>query len=153
MITAVAEAKRAIGGKGGSRMYRRLLRRTAKFLSLDRFYERLAVMASPFRGVYNTWDEARQSIPRNGMVGFNHPEAAPMYLEFAHKVRLSDYPALFWLKLATVESASLLDLGGNIGLECYSFERYLNYGNTSGGLSATSPRSYAMDDNWLTNER
>jgi putative methyltransferase (TIGR04325 family) len=103
------------------------IRRAAKLLRLGEVYETIGTLRSPFRGVYDSWEDARSAIPEDRKIGYDHPDAAPMYLDFLDKIRLSDYAALFWLKSAIAESTSVFDLGGNVGLECYAFQKYLHY--------------------------
>jgi putative methyltransferase (TIGR04325 family) len=102
-------------------------RQVAKRLRLDRLYDLVGTFRSPFHGIYESWNEAERAIPKNRKLGYNHREVASMYLEFTQKLRLSDYAVLFWMKSAICENSRVFDLGGNIGLECYSFEKYLNY--------------------------
>lgn len=52
---------------------------------------------------------------------------ADLYLEYTEKLRPSDYAVLFWMKPIIRDCSSVFDLGGNIGLQCYSFEKYLGY--------------------------
>jgi putative methyltransferase (TIGR04325 family) len=103
------------------------IRRAAKLLRLDELYDAIGTLRSPFRGVYDSWEEAKRAIPGGRKIGYDHPDAASMYLDFLDKIRLSDYAALFWMKSAIVESTCVFDLGGNVGLECYAFEKYLRY--------------------------
>lgn len=104
-----------------------LIRSTAKKMGLRELYEFVGNFASPFRGVYDTWEEAREAIPESRKVGYNHPEMASKDMHYAHQMRLSDYAAMFWMKSAISKGSSVFDLGGNIGLACYAFEKYLNY--------------------------
>jgi putative methyltransferase (TIGR04325 family) len=106
---------------------RLLVRRAAKRLRLDDLYDFVGTLKSPFHGVYDSWDEARRAIPEGRQAGYDHPEAASMYMEYTERLRLSDYAVLFWMESAIAASSSLFDLGGNVGLACYAFEKYLNY--------------------------
>lgn len=105
------------------------LRRMGKRLALGDLLDFAETFRSPCRGVYDTWEEAQRALPQAATVGYDHSEVAPMYLEYTEKLRPSDYPVLFWMKSAIGESSSVFDLGGNIGLECYSFQKYLSYPN------------------------
>ena len=103
------------------------LRRIGKRLAVGDLLDFVGAFRSPCRGVYDSWDEARQAIPKGQKVGYDHSEMAPLYLEYTEKLRPSDYAVLFWMKPITKDCSSVFDLGGNIGLQCYSFEKYLGY--------------------------
>ena len=103
------------------------LRRMGKRLALGDLVDFADTFRSPCRGVYDTWEEAQRAVSQARKMGYDHPEVAPMYLEYTEKLRPSDYAVLFWMKSVISESLSVFDLGGNIGIECYSFEKYLNY--------------------------
>jgi putative methyltransferase (TIGR04325 family) len=104
-----------------------LPRRAAKLLRLNKLYGLIGTFGSPFRGVYESWEEAREAIPTGQKIGYNHPEMASKELQYTKHLRLSDYAALFWMNTAIMESSSVFDLGGNIGVACYAFENYLRY--------------------------
>jgi putative methyltransferase (TIGR04325 family) len=103
------------------------IRAMAKRLAIGKLLDFAATFRSPCRGVYETREEALQAIPRGREIGYGHSEMASLYLEWTDKVRASDYPVLFWIKSAISEASSVFDLGGNIGLEFYSFAKYLHY--------------------------
>lgn len=103
------------------------LRSIAKRLRLAAAYDFVGTLKSPFRGVYDNWEEAARALPKGSKEGYNHPELASMYLNFTERIRLSDYPVLFWLRSIISSSASVFDLGGNVGLEYYAFQKYLQY--------------------------
>lgn len=104
-----------------------LLRRMGKRLALGDLVDFADTFRSPCRGVYDTWEEAQRTILPARKLGYDQPAAASMYLEYTEKLRPSDYAALFWMKSAISESSSVFDLGGNIGLARYSFDRYLGF--------------------------
>lgn len=103
------------------------IRGLAKRLALAKLLDFAETFRSPCRGVYDSWEQAQLAIPKGRKVGYDHPEMASLYLEYMDKLRPSDYPVLFWMKAAISESSSVFDLGGNIGLEFYSFDKYLDY--------------------------
>jgi putative methyltransferase (TIGR04325 family) len=80
-----------------------------------------------FRGVYATFDEAAKMAPKTKPLGYNNPESATMFVENYRIINPCDYPVLFWLKDALDEASSLFDLGGNVGISFYSYQKYLTY--------------------------
>lgn len=80
-----------------------------------------------FRGVYATFDEAIKAAPKTRPVGYDNPESAKMFVENYRIINPCDYPVLFWLKDVLEGASSLFDLGGNVGISFYSYQRYLNY--------------------------
>jgi putative methyltransferase (TIGR04325 family) len=80
-----------------------------------------------FRGVYATFDEAAKMAPKTKPLGYDNPESAKMFVETYRIINPCDYPVLFWLKDALDEASSLFDLGGNVGISFYSYQKYLTY--------------------------
>ena len=80
-----------------------------------------------FRGVYATFEEAAKMAPKTKPIGYDNPESAMMFVENYRIVNPCDYPVLFWLKEALLEATSLFDLGGNVGITFYSYQKYLKY--------------------------
>lgn len=78
-----------------------------------------------YRGVYESFAEARAHAPKGVPLGYDHPEIATGYKD--QKFLFSDYPAAFWLGQALQEEPSVLDLGGSVGISFYSWERYFSY--------------------------
>ncbi len=82
--------------------------------------------ANLFSGVYATFDEARRHIPDTKPAGYDHEPAATMYGGPAQKIRLVDYPVIFWLgRLIDGGGRRLFDYGGHIGLRFYAYSPYL----------------------------
>jgi putative methyltransferase (TIGR04325 family) len=86
-----------------------------------------------FKGVYETFDEAIASAPKNKHIGYDNKELAQDYkdeLKASIRVRTYDYPILFWLNSIFDRDDSILnvfDFGGNVGIHFYSYLKYLNY--------------------------
>lgn len=78
------------------------------------------------RIVYGSFDEAR-SIVANRPVGYEKVESGDLYAEMGFTVDLipGDYPAMFWLQKILPGTTKLFDYGGNIGLQYYTYSRYL----------------------------
>jgi putative methyltransferase (TIGR04325 family) len=96
-----------------------------------RRYERYFAEGKPFlahRGIYTSYAEAAASAPSTQPVGYDN-DAAPVVHDFRIRhVWPSDYPALFWLGRSFLDRCKrVFDLGGNVGVSYYSFERFIPY--------------------------
>jgi putative methyltransferase (TIGR04325 family) len=98
-------------------------------LRLKLYEQRLAAAAAPGScfGVYGSFEEAKRAIPKNRLVGYDQPEMAAMYRERTLRVYPADYPVLYWLSKFMPGTRRLLDFGGHVGLQYYSYQRYLQY--------------------------
>ncbi|GAC1362279.1 MAG: hypothetical protein NVSMB42_21870 [Herpetosiphon sp.] len=80
-----------------------------------------------FRGVFASVEEAAAAAPRTKPIGYDNPELAQEYKRSLDKtVRSYDYPILFWLEKLMKDGVKVFDLGGNVGIHFYAYERYLN---------------------------
>ncbi|MHC5858899.1 hypothetical protein [Nostoc sp.] len=74
------------------------------------------------RGVYSTFAEALQAIPKGAKAGYNQPEihnhrsVAKLTTAWeANEFNSQDYPVVAWLGSAFVNSSTIFDIGGNVG--------------------------------------
>jgi putative methyltransferase (TIGR04325 family) len=93
----------------------------------ERHFAALSSSNRLYRGVYGSFTEAIQAAPKTHEIGYNHPKSGELYLDLIGHVWPSDYPVLLWLQSLLPTSSRLFDLGGNIGLHFYTFQRYLQY--------------------------
>ncbi len=80
-----------------------------------------------FAGVYETREAALRAIPAGFRVGYDHPEVADRHTAELGHVWPSDYPVIFWMSQLLAEGVSIFDLGGNVGIHFYGFQRCLKY--------------------------
>jgi putative methyltransferase (TIGR04325 family) len=82
-----------------------------------------------YRGVYQSFAEAAASAPRTKPTGWNVPEFArsDIFAERFDRIAEHDYPVIFWLRPLLESDLTVFDFGGNVGLQFYSYERYLRY--------------------------
>jgi putative methyltransferase (TIGR04325 family) len=80
-----------------------------------------------YRGVFETFAQARQAAPKAKPVGYDQPCVASWYKQQLTSVKHDDYPALFWMSKALASGSSVYEIGGHVGLAFYGFERYLRY--------------------------
>lgn len=82
---------------------------------------------SKHRGVFGSFEEARANVGRGLRIGYDHPEAAEMYMKYLSFVLPGDYPTIFWLREALQSGSRVFDFGGNLGISFYAFQKYLRY--------------------------
>jgi putative methyltransferase (TIGR04325 family) len=91
-----------------------------------------------FWGVYKTFKEAIEAVPKNKNIGYNCMVLAQEYQQMllegnwensGRVIAGHDYPILFWLsKIFDQEKVqSVFDFGGNVGVHFYSYAKYLKY--------------------------
>jgi putative methyltransferase (TIGR04325 family) len=79
-------------------------------------------------GVYESYAKAQAQVPTQLSSTYDVEAAGRMYLERLDKVRVSDYPVMYWLsRLLQEGQRRIFDLGGHIGVSYYGFRRYLQY--------------------------
>lgn len=93
-----------------------------------RMFQRPYREGNAYYGAYSTYGEALQHIPENTNSTYDVPQSAGKYRDFLDRIRVSDYPVLYWLShLFAKQPSRLFDLGGHIGVSYYGFRRYLDY--------------------------
>lgn len=81
-----------------------------------------------FRGVYETLEAAVADAPQTKPLGYDHVVLAEEYTyNLPTRVEAFDYPVLFWLQPLIAPDLRIFDLGGNVGVHFYVYERYLAY--------------------------
>lgn len=92
-------------------------------------YERRFATASGcqrlFRGVYRSFEEARQAAPATKPLHYD--DSAYGYGKNHRIILASDYPVILWLSKILPECSSVLDYGGNVGIAFYSYRKYITY--------------------------
>ncbi len=97
---------------------------------LERQYEKQFAAAGAvggFRGVYNSFAEARESAPKSRSVGFDNLGYAMEFADRRARIFSFDYPMLFWLQKLLTESSHIFDYGGHVGTHFYAYSKYLSY--------------------------
>jgi putative methyltransferase (TIGR04325 family) len=91
-----------------------------------------------FWGVYQTFEEAIQSAPKNKKIGYNYENLAQDYQQMLESgdweksgrtIATFDYPVMFWLKSIFQQEGSrtVFDFGGNVGVHFYLYSKYIDY--------------------------
>jgi putative methyltransferase (TIGR04325 family) len=96
----------------------------------ERSYERLFSsdeFFGTFRGIFSTFDEALRSAPPNRARGFDHADYAKQFRERMQGIYSYDYPVLFWLAPTLRPGMRVFDYGGHVGVQFYSYQRYLKF--------------------------
>ena len=77
-------------------------------------------------GVYQSFQDAFNAIPKERIAGWNHPEPAAMF-KSSDGINPRDYPVLFWMRTLWNGNVTVFDYGGHIGHKRYAFEKYLAF--------------------------
>jgi putative methyltransferase (TIGR04325 family) len=80
-----------------------------------------------FRGVFDNFAEALASAPASKPLGFDVPEFGRFFENRRDRVAASDYPVMFWLNQALAAGQTVFDLGGNVGVHFYAYQRYMKF--------------------------
>jgi putative methyltransferase (TIGR04325 family) len=80
-----------------------------------------------FYGVYDSFEHAWAAIPKSRLRGWDHPEAASIWVNHVAPVRPSTYPVFFWVSRLLRENSTLLDYGGSIGLTYYGYRQRASF--------------------------
>jgi putative methyltransferase (TIGR04325 family) len=81
-----------------------------------------------FLGAYPDFDTARANIPRRWKPTYNDPDVALFAFEWMCKMRVFDYPVLFWLDRLSKPGTRVVDAGGNLGVKHIAFSTYMDLG-------------------------
>ena len=81
-----------------------------------------------YYGVYQSYAQAREHAPKNLPTTYDTDAATRMYRDQIERLRVSDYPLLYWVtRLLGAGERRVFDLGGHIGISYYGFGRYIDY--------------------------
>lgn len=78
-------------------------------------------------GRFSSFDEARAWLPPSS--GHDLAALSDEYIEVrTQRVYAFDYPVMYWLREAFAAGAkSIFDIGGSVGVQYYSYRRYLSF--------------------------
>ncbi|KAM3097681.1 TIGR04325 family methyltransferase [Phormidesmis sp. 146-12] len=86
-----------------------------------------------YRGVFSTFTQASESVPKTISVGYNHTDLHNASLQHnlneadIGRFKAIDYPVLVWLREAFAENSVVFDLGGSTGYSYYAYRKYIPY--------------------------
>ncbi len=104
-----------------------LLRQLARPL-YRRMFQRPYRNGNAYFGRYDSHAAALRDAPRTLPSSYDQPDAAGMYRDRHGRIRVSDYPAVFWMsRLLTGGQRRIFDLGGHIGVSYYGFRGHIGY--------------------------
>lgn len=93
-----------------------------------RMFQRPFQPEAHYYGIYDTYAQALADAPPTLPTTYDVQASGRMYHSHLDQIRVSDYPALYWLSnLLRAGNRAVFDLGGHIGLSYYGFRRYLDY--------------------------
>lgn len=82
-----------------------------------------------FRGVFDTYLEAKNSAPSTKVIGFDNDKPARYYINRLEEFWAFDYPVVYWLNKILKDKSIIFDYGGNIGNLYYTYKKYVTYPN------------------------
>lgn len=108
------------------------MRRLARPFYRRQFRNPFNDKVNSYYGVYRTYDEAAaaaSAFASNALpASYDVRAASRAYRGQLDAIRVSDYPLVYWLaRLFEQGCRQVFDLGGNIGVTYYGFDRYLRY--------------------------
>lgn len=103
------------------------LRAWHRFQYQEYFEQQTSEKVWRFSGAYGTREEALAAIPKDFLVGHDREERADRHETTIGRIWPSDYPILFWLSSLLEPGTTLFDLGGSLGSQFYSFQKYFAY--------------------------
>ena len=101
-----------------------------------RYYWCFPRQISACRGVFNTFSEALQALPSGSLFGYSQPEidrhSSVAVAQLTARRNLgelgpTDYPVLQRLASAFKDSSTVFDLGGNVGVAYYGYQKHIQY--------------------------
>jgi len=83
------------------------------------------VFKTPWIGIYPSFAAAAAAIPPGADIGYNQDKTREVFSNYpVDRMRPADYPILLHLRLLMQPGGRLVDLGGNIGMACYTAQKY-----------------------------
>ncbi len=97
-----------------------------------RLFRRPYRIDNDYFGVYPSFADAlaaAQAMSTRALpASYDTDAAGRLYRDHMERIRVSDYPLVFWLgRLLAAGGRRVFDLGGHIGVSYYGFRRYLDY--------------------------
>lgn len=93
-----------------------------------RLFQRPSKDGLSYYGAFDSFAQALAQVPPTAVSGYNHESVKHWYRERHSRIRVSDYPVVYWLsRLFASGQHALFDLGGHTGVSYYGFRRYLSY--------------------------
>ncbi|MDR7134165.1 putative methyltransferase (TIGR04325 family) [Lysobacter niastensis] len=93
-----------------------------------RAFQRPFQEGNAYYGVFDSYDQARAEVPTSLSPTYDVAGAGNMYTDRIDRIRVSDYPMVYWLsRLVQAGQRRIFDLGGHIGISYYGFRRHVQY--------------------------
>jgi putative methyltransferase (TIGR04325 family) len=93
-----------------------------------RIFQRPFHGGNSYYGAYDTYEEAKAAAPPALPKSYAYAGTGGMYRDQHEKIRVSDYPLLYWVKrLLDAGERDFFDLGGHVGVTYYGFRRYADF--------------------------
>lgn len=124
------------GQHGIAKKLRRIANETAELPGIRwlakplyrRMFRRPYRDGNAYFGAYATYAQALEHAPQALPTSYDIATAGQMYRDRHDRIRVSDYPVVYWLsRLLSEGQRRVFDLGGHIGVSYYGFRGYLDY--------------------------
>ncbi|KNZ34089.1 MAG: hypothetical protein AD742_01260 [Methylibium sp. NZG] len=80
------------------------------------------------RGIFDTHAQAARAAPTSRPTGYDDVDSSGLYQDRLKNVFPGDYPMMLWLQRVFNDGArKVFDLGGNIGLAYYAYQRLVDF--------------------------
>lgn len=102
-----------------------------------------------YYGRYESYSEALADAPPALPASYDVQAAGRMYVDRHQKIRVSDYPLVYWLQRQfDAGQRTVFDLGGHIGVSYYGFEKYMDYPADMRWVVHDTPSTVAAGRAW-----
>jgi putative methyltransferase (TIGR04325 family) len=127
-----------------------LVRHFAKPIYRRRFQQRSVDDISYF-GAFDSFTQALAQVPPTVASSYDIEAAKHWYRERHDRIRVSDYPVVYWLsQLFASGQHWLFDLGGHTGVSYYGFRHYLKYPDRLRWVIHDTPAAMSAGREWAT---
>ena len=83
------------------------------------------IFKTPWIGRYRSFEEARKATPSLAVAGYNQKDIGEMFKTWpVDRMRPADYAVLMHLQRLLKPGGRLVDLGGAIGMACYTAQKF-----------------------------
>lgn len=114
-----------------------------------RLFQRRSVDGISYFGAFDSFAQALAHVPPTVASDYNIEAAKHWYRERHDRIRVSDYPVVYWLsQLFASGQRSLFDLGGHTGVSYYGFRRYLTYPDDLRWMIHDTPAAMSEGREW-----
>ena len=99
------------------------------------------VFKNSWIGIYPTFADAQEAIPAQAKSGYDREATREVFSSYPiDRVRPADYAIMLHLRGLMQEGGRLLDMGGSIGMMCYTVQKYFSLPSSFQWIVCDVPR-------------